>query len=626
MKSRAITHPVFACVLTISVLAASLAGLAVGRARGAPGLPPRTQTNYGASDGSVPAAEASLHSLPATITDGSCDAVCVDEGCVSIPADQLPPIQITDTFIIYPTSACLCENQDGTKRLEGEGEVFLPNIQTEDGTEGIHVRFILAWPSLDPQCVQFTGEWEEGVPIGESGFLLTSMEGEMVFEPEPTVQVSGTIESELQAPDGSGPAVTGEGTLWIALEEPYDVTFEGTLYAFNNRTVEATMTLDQSWGLAGSATLTGPVCEGPAFLHVWPEGEGAYGASGSASLTCTIPAGSLTPDGWPEGWPGIPQQDITAAADGELGEFCLECAGDQCAQETYGVWAGTSLELSLPENLVESGPVTTRFFISSTGILSATTNLEQCEQTGQEAPHTNQPGPTARYCLNDPPTIAITSPSTAEEQPDGSGSYTIRWTANDPDSDAVVSLYYDRDGSGRDGRLIACCLGEGESSYAWDTSEVGSGTYYIYGRIDDGKNLPVVAYSAGTVKVVDHTAPASPGRPSATLTSNTVNLSWPASSEEDVVGYRVYYGPKPGIYLGSYDATNMTRFRLPLAGRRPRLPHRASAAEVTSSGVLGVPPARTAYMAISAYDSSGNESPPSEAVRLWFVYVPALLR
>jgi len=37
---------------------------------------------------------------------------------------------ITDTFIIYPTSACLCENG---ARGEGEREFFLPNIQTDQG-------------------------------------------------------------------------------------------------------------------------------------------------------------------------------------------------------------------------------------------------------------------------------------------------------------------------------------------------------------------------------------------------------------------------------------------------------------------------------------------------------------
>jgi hypothetical protein len=123
----------------------------------------------------------------AITADSPCDNVCVDPSCVPVPVEWLGPIQITDTFIIYPTSACLCENQDGSYRVEGEGEFFLPNIQTDQGTDGIYVKFVMdvvsLYPSpvMEPQCIQFTGTWEEGVPIGESGFLLTSMEGEVIF-------------------------------------------------------------------------------------------------------------------------------------------------------------------------------------------------------------------------------------------------------------------------------------------------------------------------------------------------------------------------------------------------------------------------------------------------------------
>jgi len=434
------------------------------------------------------------------------------------------------------------------------------------------------------------------VPIGETGFLLTSMEGEVVFEPEPSVQVSGTIESEQQMP-GDGPAVTGAGALSVSLEEPYEVGFEGTLEVFAIHAVQAAMTLDQSWGFAGELTLTAPGCDGGAFLHAWEEGDGVYGFAGSASLTCTIEAGSLTPEGWPGGLPGIPANDITVTADGELGEYCLACDGGACVQQTCGVWAGTDLDLSLPEWVVEPGTISARFFISSTGILSATTNLELCEETSQW----NEMSNLALFCLNQPPTITITSPSAAEEP--GSGSYTIHWTASDPDDEAVISLYYDRDGAGRDGRLIAHCLSEGAGSYVWDTSEVGSGTYYVYGRSDDGRNLAVVSYSTGTVKVVDATAPAAPGAPAINLAGGGAELSWQASTEDDVVGYEVYYGSEPGVYTGSYDATNVTSFRLP---------HKPS------------PP--TTYLAISAYDSSGNSSPLSEEMQIWFVYLPVVLK
>jgi hypothetical protein len=606
MKSKAITRMLLVAGMTALLLASSVAGLAI-------------------------------------TADSPCDNICGDPSCEEIPTDWLGPIPITDTFIIYPTHACLCDNGS---RVEGEGEFFLPNIQADEGTDGIYVKFVMdvvsLYPTLElePQCVQFTGTWEEGIPIGESGFLLTSMEGEVILEPEPSVEVSGTIESKQQIP-GDGPAVTGEGAIWVDLQEPYETGFEGTLTVYTIAAVQAAMTLDQSWGFAGEVTLSSAACDGGTFLHVWEEGDQVYGFTGSVSLTCTIEADSLTPEDWPAQLPGIPANDITVTADGEVGEYCLSCSEGQCVKETYGVWAGTALDVTLPESVVEPGTITARFFVSSTGILSATTNLELCEESSQAGSdfqaHIPQPVPSsvevaeienpkssnlALFCLNQPPTITITSPSAAEEAVStseaGSGSYTIHWTADDPDDEAVVSLYYDRDDTGRDGRLIAHCLSEGGGSYVWDTSEVGSGTYYVYGRIDDGKNLAVVSYSAGTVQVEDSTPPSAPSALSVSLEDGVAELSWQASPEEDVIGYEVYYGSQPGVYTsksqihhgaelaaysGSYNATNVTNFRLPQK-----------------------PSPETAYMAVSAYDSSGNSSPLSEEVRLWFVYLPLVLK
>jgi hypothetical protein len=197
--------------------------------------------------------------------------------------------------------------------------------------------------------------------------------------------------------------------------------------------------------------------------------------------------------------------------------------------------------------------------------------------------------------LNDPPAMAITSPSSGEEE--SADSYTIHYTANDPDDEATVSLYYDRDKEGHDGRLIAHCLPEGEGSYVWDTSEVGTGNYFVYGRIDDGKNFPVVAYSEGTVHVEDVTQPATPAAPALLWRGNSVELAWEKSPEDDVVGYYVHHGD---VY--TYDATNVLSYRLPYDRAQP----------------VG--------LSISAYDSSGNRSGRSDAVKLGFVYLPTVLR
>jgi len=119
MKSKAITQTLLVAVMTALLLTSSGAGLAVGQA-------------------------------VAITADSPCDEVCVDASCVDVPVDRLEPIPITDTFIIYPTSACLCENG---ARGEGEGEFFLPNIQTDQGTDGRQRPH--TWPSA-PTTAQAT--------------------------------------------------------------------------------------------------------------------------------------------------------------------------------------------------------------------------------------------------------------------------------------------------------------------------------------------------------------------------------------------------------------------------------------------------------------------------------------
>ena len=110
--------------------------------------------------------------------------------------------------------------------------------------------------------------------------------------------------------------------------------------------------------------------------------------------------------------------------------------------------------------------------------------------------------------------VVINPPSITMIEPDGSAdhahtSYTIRWTDRDPDSDAIISLYYDINNSGVDGTLIVTGISENadgqNDTYVWDTSGVPNGDYYVYARIEDGVNAPVIGYSSGVVSV-DHAA------------------------------------------------------------------------------------------------------------------------
>ncbi|MBN1831791.1 MAG: hypothetical protein JW896_06725, partial [Deltaproteobacteria bacterium] len=107
-----------------------------------------------------------------------------------------------------------------------------------------------------------------------------------------------------------------------------------------------------------------------------------------------------------------------------------------------------------------------------------------------------------------PPTVTIVEPDGVDDIADTS--YIIKWTDDDPDDNATISLFYDNDNTGEDGTLIVEGLSEdpdgpGNDEYVWDTSTIADGAYYVYAVIDDDQNDPVVDYSEGVV-TIDHTS------------------------------------------------------------------------------------------------------------------------
>jgi len=71
-------------------------------------------------------------------------------------------------------------------------------------------------------------------------------------------------------------------------------------------------------------------------------------------------------------------------------------------------------------------------------------------------------------------------------------------------------------------------------------------------------------------------------------TTNSATLQWGANSESDLAGYKVYQGTTVGSYGLSSDVGKVTTY--------------------TSSNLQA---GLTYYFAVTAYDTSGNESPPS---------------
>jgi subtilisin family serine protease len=111
------------------------------------------------------------------------------------------------------------------------------------------------------------------------------------------------------------------------------------------------------------------------------------------------------------------------------------------------------------------------------------------------------------------PEIEITSPNGGADVADTF--YVIRWTDDDPDDNARITLYNDMDTDPASGRvLIVSNLaedpeGDGDS-YLWDTTTLVEGrAFYVQAVIDDGTNEPMSVYSSGTV-TIKHTGGNSP--------------------------------------------------------------------------------------------------------------------
>ncbi|MHB8762927.1 MAG: HYR domain-containing protein [Deferrisomatales bacterium] len=104
--------------------------------------------------------------------------------------------------------------------------------------------------------------------------------------------------------------------------------------------------------------------------------------------------------------------------------------------------------------------------------------------------------------VDDPPTIRVLAPS-GITVPAGSV-VTIAWEDHDPDSNASISLYWDTDGDGADGTLLAAGIPEDPDglgdTYSWSLGSLTAGTYWVYAVIADATS-PAISYAPGSITV-----------------------------------------------------------------------------------------------------------------------------
>ena len=76
----------------------------------------------------------------------------------------------------------------------------------------------------------------------------------------------------------------------------------------------------------------------------------------------------------------------------------------------------------------------------------------------------------------------------------------------------------------------------------------------------------------------------------AAMAQQTVTLAWDRNSDGHTAGYRVYYGPSPGNYVGNVDVGNAITYN------------------------AAIPAGATYYIVVRAYNSSGTLGPASNEI------------
>jgi hypothetical protein len=164
--------------------------------------------------------------------------------------------------------------------------------------------------------------------------------------------------------------------------------------------------------------------------------------------------------------------------------------------------------------------------------------------------------------------------------------------AYDADSQATIALFYDTDGAGFDGIMIADGLAEadGATSYVWNTAGVAAGEYRIYARIMDAANVPTMAYGAASVQISDP-PPTFSRRDVAALAQNFGRTSGATAAGGDLTGD------------GRVDLADLAFAQQHWAGPTPSPP--TPAAALAASPAAGAPAAALVHVL-----------PPAEKARL----------
>jgi hypothetical protein len=136
-------------------------------------------------------------------------------------------------------------------------------------------------------------------------------------------------------------------------------------------------------------------------------------------------------------------------------------------------------------------------------------------------------------------------PATMLEQPGSrrTRSNEISLTINDYADTLNVQVYYNTHNRRFDGRLIDefTVINNAELNFTWHNQDVPNGEYYIYTRIDDGKNSPVLQYAPGSIWVENDPNIETPENLGTVQQGDSIIVTWNEAQMPNTVAANVYY-------------------------------------------------------------------------------------
>jgi hypothetical protein len=136
------------------------------------------------------------------------------------------------------------------------------------------------------------------------------------------------------------------------------------------------------------------------------------------------------------------------------------------------------------------------------------------------------------------PTLLVSDPSERRTR-----SNQISLSFNDYSDTLNVQVYYSNSNKYFNGTMINefTIINNGSLDFTWQNDDVPNGEYFIYSRIDDGYNEPVLQFAPGSIWVENQPWMESPGNLKVVQADTVLQINWDEPLSNSIIATTVYF-------------------------------------------------------------------------------------